>query len=309
MDDGDLAKPPFVCGPLVRGASLPSTREEENASTEACAHGLGTDLRSVRVGAFRGTEGRATLGGRQMNIAIVFAGGSGVRMGAKIPKQFIEINGQPVLLHTLFLFERHPLVDAIYLVVSEDNVERVARMCRENGVRKLRRIVEGGASAQDSIYNGLRAAAAENPPETTVLLHDGVRPYVDENVITANIRAVETSGNAITYTPCYETIVLSGDGHRVDAIPYRRESYTAQAPQSFRLGDIIEAHERIRDRPEGYRDMIDQATICHALGIPVNLVPGNRGNIKITTPEDVYILQALFRYREDKGNGHTLIDF
>ena len=95
--------------------------------------------------------------------------------------------------------------------------------------------------------------------------------------------------------------MLSKDGAAIDAIPYRRESYTAQAPQSFRLGDILAAHERIRARPEGYADMVDQATICFTLGIPVHLVPGNRGNLKITTPEDIVTLEALLKWRD--GNG------
>ena len=88
------------------------------------------------------------------------------------------------------------------------------------------------------------------------------------------------------------------NGSEIDAIPYRRESYTAQAPQSFRLGEILAAHERIRARPEGYTDMVDQATICFTLGIPIHLVPGNRGNVKITTPEDIVILEALLRWRD-----------
>ena len=91
--------------------------------------------------------------------------------------------------------------------------------------------------------------------------------------------------------PC--SAPVSKDGQEIDALPYRRESYTAQAPQSFRLGDILAAHEKIRARPEGYTDMIDQATICWSLGIPIHLVPGNRGNIKITTPEDIVMLEAL----------------
>ena len=117
----------------------------------------------------------------------------------------------------------------------------------------------------------------------------------------ANIDAVEKFGNAVTYTPCYETIVLSKDGEKISALPYRRESYTAQAPQSFRLGEILAAHERIRARPEGYADMVDQATICWTLGIPIHLVRGNRGNVKITTPEDIVMLSALLEWQKRRS--------
>ena len=234
-------------------------------------------------------------------LAIIFAGGSGVRMGSAVPKQFLELGGKPVLAHTLELFEHHPCIDGIYLVVNADYVAQAPEFARRWGVTKFCGVTAGGASAQESIYNGLKYAAAREPGKSIVLLHDGVRPYVTPEVITANVEAVEKFGSAVTYTPCYETIVLSQNGSEIDAIPYRRESYTAQAPQSFRLDEILAAHERIRARPEGYTDMVDQATICFTLGIPIHLVPGNRGNVKITTPEDIVVLEALLRWRA--GNG------
>ena len=236
-----------------------------------------------------------------MNVAIVFAGGVGARMGANVPKQFLELNGKPVLAHALGLFQDHPMVDEIVLVVAPEYFDDCRALAARYGIAKPMTLAESGESAQDSIYSGLKTAAAKYPADTTVLLHDGVRPYVLPEVITANIEAVEKFGNAVTYTPCYETIVLSKDGQTIDAIPYRRESYTAQAPQSFRLGDILAAHEKIRARPEGYTDMIDQATICWTLGIPIHLVPGNRGNVKITTPEDIISLDALLKARAAKG--------
>lgn len=235
-----------------------------------------------------------------MNIAVVFAGGVGTRMGANVPKQFLELNGRPVLAHTLALFQSHPLVDGIVLVVAPEYFDDCRALAAKYGIDKPIELAESGATAQDSIYSGLKSASTKYPPDTVVLLHDGVRPYVLPEVITANIEAVEKFGSAITYTPCYETIVLSKDGQTIDALPYRRESYTAQAPQSFRLGDILAAHERIRARPEGYTDMIDQATICWTLGIPIHLVPGNRGNVKITTPEDIISLDALLKARAEK---------
>ena len=235
-----------------------------------------------------------------MNVAIIFAGGVGTRMGSEIPKQFLELNGKPVLAHTLGLFERHPRVDRLVLVVSPKYFDDCRALAEKYGVSKLAKIAACGESAQESIFNGLKTAAEDFPPETTVLLHDGVRPYLDPEVIDANIDGVERFGNAVTYTPCYETIVLSRDGEKISAMPYRRESYTAQAPQSFRLGDILAAHEKIRARSEGYDDMVDQATICWALGIPIHLVRGNRGNVKITTPEDIVMLEALLKWQEGR---------
>ena len=235
------------------------------------------------------------------NLAIIFAGGSGVRMASAVPKQFLELDGKPVLAHTLELFERHPRIDGIYLVVGTDYRDRALALAERYGIAKLRGIAPGGASAQASIYSGLRYAAEREPADSVVLLHDGVRPYVTPEVISANVEAVEKYGSAITYTPCYETIVLSKDGAAIESIPPRSHSYTAQAPQGFRLGEILAAHERIRARPGGYEGMVDQATICFTLGIPLHLVPGNRGNVKITTPEDIVTLEALLKWRD--GNG------
>ena len=236
-----------------------------------------------------------------MNVAIVFAGGIGTRMGSEIPKQFLELNGKPVLAHTLELFQSHARVDRIVLVAAKDHFDDCRELVEKSGISKLHRIVACGDSAQGSIYNGLKAAAEDFPPETVVLLHDGVRPYLEPQVIDANIDGVEKFGNAVTYTPCYETIVLSKDGEKISALPYRKESYTAQAPQSFRLGEILAAHEKIRARPEGYTDMVDQATICWTLGIPIHLVRGNRGNVKITTPEDIVMLSALLEWQKRRS--------
>ena len=234
-------------------------------------------------------------------IAIVFAGGSGTRMGNALPKQFIEIDGKPILLHTLELFQRHPRIDAIYLAVHADYVDDAKKLAAAAGIGKLAGVVAGGDSAQASIYNALLLARSSGERDDAVaLIHDGVRPYVDDAVIDANVDAVVEHGNAVTFTPCVETLVISRDGRTIDALPYRRESYTAQAPQSFRLGDVLAAHDRIRARPEGYTDMIDQATICWTLGIPIHLVPGNRGNIKVTTPEDLVVLDALLKWRRGR---------
>ena len=239
-----------------------------------------------------------------MNVAIVFAGGVGARMGSAVPKQFLNLNEKPVLAHTLAIFQSHPRVDRIILVTAQAHFDECRRLAERHGIAKLHRLALCGETAQDSIYSGLRCAAEDFPAETVVLIHDGVRPYLEPQVINANIEAVEAFGTAVTYTPCYETIVISRDGETIGAMPFRRESYTAQAPQSFRLGDILAAHERIRARPEGYRDMVDQATICWTLGIPIHLVRGNRGNVKITTPEDIVMLEALLRW-QDGRKGHA----
>lgn len=221
-------------------------------------------------------------------------------MGAGIPKQFLEINGKPVIIHTLQLFQYHGEIDKIYLSVLEDYIEYMQELVDDYRLKKVACILPGGETAQDSIYNALKKAESENPPDSIVLLHDGVRPFVSYEVISNNIEGVKKNGNAITCTSCYETILLSHGGETVESVPFRKDTFAAQAPQSFYLKDIIEAHETIRKRPERYENMVDACTIIRSLGKEAYMTPGNRGNIKVTTPEDVYMFRALLQYKENE---------
>lgn len=234
------------------------------------------------------------------NIAIIFAGGKGVRMGCGIPKQFLEINGKPILIHTLELFQEHDEIDKIYVSVLEEYIKKTEKLIKKFNIDKVVKVIPGGATAQDSIYQGLKAVEAENPADSIVLLHDGVRPFVSDDTISKNIQGVKENGNAITCTACYETILLSHEGQQVDKVPYRKETFSAQAPQSFRLADIIAAHDAIRAVNPSYEDMVDACTIMTTLGKDVHMIPGNRGNIKVTTPEDVYMFRALIQYKENE---------
>lgn len=249
-----------------------------------------------------------SYGGTSMNIAIIFAGGAGIRMGAGIPKQFLEINGKPIIVHTLDLFESHPEIDAIYMAVLADYIPYMQKLTRKFGIEKVKGIVPGGESGQDSIYNALTAARKENPGDSIVLIHDGVRPWVSFDTIMRNIEGVKKNGNAITCTACYETILMSSNGEQVEQVPYRKDTFAAQAPQSFRLDDIIAAHETVRASENGYENLVDSCTLMRSIGKEAYMVEGNRGNIKVTTPEDVYMYRALIQYRENEqafGIGQT----
>lgn len=236
-----------------------------------------------------------------MNIAIIFAGGSGIRMGTGIPKQFLEIEGKPILIHTLQIFEMHHEIDKIYLAVMEEYISYVWALASEFRISKLANIVQGGASALDSIYNALRCAQEENSEDSIVLIHDGVRPFVSYDVISKNIFSVKKYGSAITSSLCYETVLISkDDGLTVDRIPMRKDCYTAQAPQSFYLWEILEAHDIIRENNPEYINIVDSCTLMRSVGKSTHLVEGNRGNIKVTTPIDVYMFRALLSYKENE---------
>ncbi len=235
-----------------------------------------------------------------MNIAIIFAGGKGTRMGTEIPKQFLEINGKPILVHTLELFQYHEMIDRIYISTLNEYIPYVNKLIEMYKLTKVKAVVEGGKTAQDSIYNALKKAEEENPEDSIVLIHDGVRPFVSIDVITENIECVKKNGNAITSIPAYETIMISSDGEIVEDVTNRSNTYVGQAPQSFYLKEIIEAHEEIQKRPQRYENMVDACTIYRELDKEVYLVKGNRGNMKITTPEDVYTFKAYLQYKENE---------
>lgn len=236
------------------------------------------------------------------NIAIVFAGGTGQRLsrGEKsVPKQFLKINDKPIIVHTLELFQKHEQIDKIYIAIHPDYYDYMQDLVKFHYITKTAGIVKGGVTGQDSIYNALVLARKENSGDSIVLIHDGVRPNITQDVISRNIECASENGNAITCTSCFETILISDNNVNPKTVPYRKNTYAAQAPQSFILDEILEAHEITREKNPDYVDIVDSCTLYKTLGKTTFMIGGNRGNIKITTIEDLYILRALIRYKED----------
>ena len=228
-------------------------------------------------------------------VALVFAGGLGSRMvRAELPKQFIPIQGKPVLVHTLEHFQRHADVDAVYLSCLPDYRDRAEDLVRQHGLAKVRAVVAGGATAQNSILNAMQAAVADGVPEDTIaLVHDGVRPLINADLISRNIAAARDHGTAISAIPCSETIALSLDGaHTVDSVTQRNLMYVLQAPQTFRLGEALRAN--LRSLEEGLLGkFVDQAHLMRHYGAELHMVPGLRGNVKLTTDFDLLQFRLL----------------
>lgn len=237
-----------------------------------------------------------------MNIAIIFAGGTGKRMGSSIPKQFLNVYGKPIIIHTLEKFQYHNEIDKIYVACKADLIEYFETLVEKYNINKIPKggIVPGGATGQDSIYNALVAASKDNPDDSIVLIHDGVRPVITEEVISKNIQSVKDHGSAITSTAAYETPIISYDGTSIVDMPKRKFVYTAQAPQSFRLGDVLKVHEKVRKENPDYTDIVDTCTLMRTNGYDVRIIEGNRGNIKVTTPEDYIDLLARLSAEDQK---------
>ena len=172
-----------------------------------------------------------------MNIVVIFAGGSGQRMHTKdIPKQFLEMHGKPIIIYTLELFEKHPEIDAIVIACKEDWIEYLEKLLYKYRIEKVKKIVPGGDTGQMSIYNGLMAAQeVSKGEEAIVLVHDGVRPLINQKVISDNIESVKTHGSAITTAIVKETILVVNDNEEIVNVPDRAKSRVAKAPQSFWL--------------------------------------------------------------------------
>ena len=238
-----------------------------------------------------------------MNIAVIFAGGSGQRMHAKDrPKQFLFVHGKPIIVHTIEVFNRHPEIDGIVVVCIKDWISYMEELKYTYRLDKIVSIVPGGKTGQLSIYNGLVEAARIYGREShTVLIHDGVRPLIDENLITSNLRSVEKNGSSISSGPAKETVVLINDHNEVEEVVDRRRSMIAKAPQGFRLDEVLSMQERAVS--EGLTNMIDTCTLMHHYGCPLSIVPCGADNVKITTPEDFFMFRAVVDARENDQLG------
>lgn len=233
-------------------------------------------------------------------VAVVFAGGTGQRMGVKdVPKQFLEVDGKPVIIYTLEHFQKHAEIDEIYAVCVEEWIDYLNYLLDKYNITKVKTVVPGGKTGQDSIYIGLKEAEKNCSKDDIVLVHDGVRPFITEDLITRNIADAIKYGNSITCTGCNETFITSRDAVNVDSVPVRRESFNAQAPQAFKLGEIIEAHEQMRAVNPDYIDVIDSCTLFNMQGRKTYLTEGVRGNTKITNPVDIYIFQAWNQFKKN----------
>jgi 2-C-methyl-D-erythritol 4-phosphate cytidylyltransferase len=227
------------------------------------------------------------------NIAIIFAGGVGSRMHGNIPKQFLEVNGKPIIAQTLELFEANELIDEIYIACVEQYISTLENIIKKFNINKIKRVFPGGVTGQDSIYNGLTEVKKDYGEEDVfVLIHDGVRPLVDQNTITKCINDVAQYGTAITATPAFETPLLTNDGEYVDAMPNRDTVYTAQAPQCFTLSEILSWHNQERGSESPHEGIVDSCGLAFKYGVKAHITIGNRGNIKVTTLEDYLTLIA-----------------
>lgn len=233
-----------------------------------------------------------------MNIAIIFAGGTGQRMNTKTkPKQFLELHGKPIIIYTLEHFDQHELIDGIIVVCVEGWIDYCQKLVERFHIQKVKAIIPGGETGMLSRFEGVKKAMELYPDDTICLMHDGVRPMIDHDIITANIESVEKNGSAVTVAPAIETIAVRSTDNKVGQIIDRSKCQMAKAPQSFRLGVLYKVHKDAINA--GITDCIDTAYLMQQSGHDVYTVEGSAENIKITTPTDFYTFRALMDIQEN----------
>ena len=231
----------------------------------------------------------------KVNIALIIAGGRGMRMGQEIPKQFLTVYDKPVIAYTMEAFERHPDIDALAVVCVEGWESILSAYARQYHISKLRHIIPGGENGQGSIRNGVFELEKHYSPDDLVLVHDAIRPMVSQDIISGCIATAREHGSAIVTVPCQEAMLETEDQMSTHSSYPREHLKRTQTPQAFSIGTICDAHRRALEK--GITNSVASCTLMVELGETVWFCAGSEKNIKLTTPDDMEIFKALLQLR------------
>ena len=237
-----------------------------------------------------------------MNYGLILAGGVGQRMRRTgMPKQFLEVFGKPIIIYTLQKFEYCENIDAVVIVCHSSWKDYMESMLQRYGIKKVKAVVSGGKDRQGSVLNGLKYIQANGAlDEDVIVIHDGVRPLIQENILSENIRVAMKYGNAMTVRPVIESVVITDkDEVGFEDFKKRDDTYSLTAPQSFKLGVLTQAYKDIEGKDTPI-PLLDSALVFTYLGNKIHIIKENNNNIKVTTPEDYYILKAMLELEENR---------
>lgn len=233
-----------------------------------------------------------------MNIALIIAGGSGKRMGQEIPKQFIHIENKPIIIYTLEAFEKHPGVDGILVVCIEGWHEILKAYARQYDITKLKWIVSGGETGQESIRNGVYHLEGICSDEDIIVIHDGIRPVVEDNVISDILVTCKQYGNAVTSLPYNEQIFVKADEQKTNQYIPRETLKRVSTPQAYTFGKLNWAYHEAFAKEIGIYGSAYTNTMMVDLGETLYFAAGSDKNIKLTNPEDLDIFKALLKMKQ-----------
>jgi 2-C-methyl-D-erythritol 4-phosphate cytidylyltransferase len=233
-----------------------------------------------------------------MNIALIIAAGVGSRMGQDIPKQFMHIEDRPVIVYTMEAFQQHPEINEISVVCLDGWHEMLRAYAKQFSIDKLRLIINGGETNQISIKNGIMALANDHHGDDIVLIHDGIRPMISQDIISDAIVKCQTYGSAVSFIPCTEVMMITENARDSSQSFDRAKLARAQTPQTFPLGKLLWAENEADKR--GINALATCALFAD-LGETISLSLGSEKNIKLTTLDDIEIFRALLQLK-DRAN-------
>ena len=232
---------------------------------------------------------------KKNTVTIILAGGTGERMNEATPKQFLKLAGKPILMHALGQFEKSASVSSIVVICHKNYVKDVGKLIKRNKIKKVYKVAAGGKTRQESSFIGVKNC----PPDTEiVLIHDAVRPFVDEKIIKDTLSAAEESGASGTVIDTADTIIVK-KGDFIGEIPDRNKLKRIQTPQGFCYETILKAHEWAVEN--GIKDSTDDCGLVLAMGAAVKWVEGSARNIKITDQADLFLAEKFIK-SEEEGN-------
>ena len=232
-----------------------------------------------------------------MNIVLLTAAGTGTRMHQDIPKQFIHVDNKPVI-HTMEAFQQHPSIDAILVVTLDSWKEVLWAYAKQFNISKLKWVVHGGETGQDSILNGLNILKNKYPNiDITVIIHDGNRPLVSSEIISDSLATFAKYGSAVAVIPCTEVVFESENGISSHISTQREKLFRTQTPHTYKLNELLWAHDEAKKR--GIKGTAASCLLMKELGMETYFSKGSEENIKITTLDDLKIFKALLHTRQD----------
>lgn len=229
-----------------------------------------------------------------MNIALITAGGTGTRMKMSTPKQFYLVNDKPLILYTLKAFQKSKFVDAIVLVYLDGYLNYFEKMIKEYGLYKVKWLAPGGATNQMSIYNGLKKIRADVLATDIIIVHDGIRPLITEDVIEDSIKVCTVFGNAVAVVPCNEAMLQSNNGIESNVSIDRNTIWKTQTPHSMKYSDMVALLEKTIEK--GITNSVAVCTMLIENNMKVYFSKGNNNNFKITQPEDLNLFKAFLDF-------------
>lgn len=235
-----------------------------------------------------------------MNIALIIAGGSGQRLGQDIPKQFINVYDKPILIYTLEGFQKHPQIDEIGLVCLDGWHDVVRAYAKQFNIDKLKWIISGGETAQESIREGVYHLEGKCHDDDTIIIHDGIRPLVDDSVLSDVIMKCERYGNAVTALPYNEQIFVADDDASTTRYIPRETLRRVATPQAYQYGSLNRAYHEAYEREIGIYGSAYTNTMMVELGEKLYFAAGSDKNIKITTKDDLELFKAYLKMEKDK---------